>query len=107
MNKFKAILVQKIPMYVSDRNISYFMSDGIFDFTIEADNEYKAEAKMLDYFYEHVWYNGSSDDDIPIEDFRNLTTNKKVSALEDMECTFEYIIYHNPEKTETTKITIK
>lgn len=105
MHEFKIILIQKIPVDKSDRDISYFMSDGIFDFTVMAEHEYQAELKMLNYFYQYIWYAG--DEDMLIEEFRNLqTTDKKVEALENMKCVFEYIIYYNIEDIETTKIKI-
>ena len=103
MHKFKGILVQLVQATQEDRGVSYFTSDGIFEFDITADNEYQATCKMLDYFYETYWF-CNKEEDTPIEVFKSLTEYGKVEALNSAQCVFEYIVYYNPDKVKTIKV---
>lgn len=103
MNKFKGFLVQFVQATQEEIGISYFTSDGIFEFDITADNEYQATCKMLDYFYETYWFS-NEEEDTPIEVFKNLTEQNKVEDLKSAQCVFEYIVYYNPDKVKTIKV---
>ena len=104
MSKFKGILVQFLETNKLQefRIISNWYSDGIFEYNIEASNEYQAEEKMLNHFYETYWF-GAGNEDISVEDFKNLGNNEKIKALNEMDCQFQHIIYFNPYETKTIK----
>jgi hypothetical protein len=99
MKTYKGIIIQNVKNGYGD-----YVSDGVYDFTINAENEYKATCKMLDYFYENYWYCG--EEDMNIEKFKKLSEYAKFEALSEMKCLFEYIVYYNEENTETVKISI-
>lgn len=105
MNKFKGILIQYIRTNSSLEDVSYFMSDGIFEFDILAENDIQAQSKLLNHFYRHLWFKGG-DNEISIEDFEKLSIDSKEDYLDKARCVFEYIVYFNPEKNKSIKINI-
>jgi hypothetical protein len=104
MSKFKGILVQFLETnnLQEFRNISSWYSDGIYEYDIEAKNEYEAEEKMLNHFYETYWF-GAGDEDVPVKEFKNLPNSLKIESLQNMDCQFQHLIYFNPYKTKITK----
>ena len=107
MSKFKGILVQFIETFNLPEfsDISSWYSDGIFEYDIEAQNEYEAEEKMLNHFYETYWF-GGGDEDISVEDFKKLRVDTKIRRLNEMDCQFQHLIYFNPFETKIAKNTI-
>ena len=99
MKEYRGILIQTV-----EDEYGEHISDGIFNFTITANNENKATCKMLDYFYEVYWYCGEEDVDIDL--FKDMHEYEKVNALNMMNCTFDYIVYYNKENTEGVEIVI-
>lgn len=104
MAKFKGLIIQTVPTENDLRHISYYTTDGIFEYEINAQHITEATSKMLNHFYEKYWF--GSEADLSIKEFKKLSNEDKVDILWYLNCSFDFIVHFDCNEVKTIQNSI-